>query len=725
MNIGDLGEVMARMANILRDAASAAVLATAMGSPAYAQSQSVAVAENAVGDIIVTAAKRQERVRDISASITAFDEASLEATGASTLADYLTRTPGVVFNQTVPGNSTAIIRGVATTTGIAQAQGTTGYFINDVPMTDPFYSGGIPDIDTFDVDNIAVLRGPQGTLFGSASLGGAINYQARRPDLDAFDAHLRGTYSSTRRGEDGYAGNVMVNVPIIPGTLAARGVFSHRRMGGFVDNIGTGDKDSNRTTINGGRLQLAFNPAEGTSLNYLFLRQVERTADSGAVVRAVGDYVKNTLIPESFRYATTIHNLRLDQDLGFATLTATATHRSKNFAGQQDFSPFAGGLLLPFAPVAFLEPGKIRGDSFEVRLASPTGQTFEYLIGAFHDRTRQRIINQLSAPAAAGAFGTPILLDAQVPIRARESAIFGEVSWRFVEQLKLTAGGRLFRTYLNSETVTSGPLVGPATTEGGTSREHGFSPKVSLTWTPGRDLMVYALASRGFRFGGPNIAADPNFAIPHQFNSDSLWNYEVGARANLLDGRLTLDGTAYWVDWSSIQVTQRSPGGFTYTANAGKARNRGFEASASLRPVPGLTIQGGVTYLDGELRRDFLSASGPVLAGSRLPGASRWQLSDSISYQPTGIDWQPSATLSHRYISRAPGELTPNPQMQGGYNLVDLRLGGQLGGFGLTAFVENIGDVRGVSQSTAGLVRGPIQYLVRPRTFGLTLDYRL
>ena len=137
-------------------------------------------------EIVVTATKRPERVRDISGSVSAYDQAALESLGAESFADYLTRTPGVVFNASVPGNSPAIIRGVATTTGIAQAQGTTGYFIDDVPMTDPFYSAGIPDIDTFDVDNITVLRGPQGTLFGSASMGGAINYQAARPDLVEF-----------------------------------------------------------------------------------------------------------------------------------------------------------------------------------------------------------------------------------------------------------------------------------------------------------------------------------------------------------------------------------------------------------------------------------------------------------------------------------------------------------------------------------------------------------
>jgi len=695
-----------------------------IGSPAAAQAVGQAVEADET-EIVVTATKLSTPVRDIPASITAFDEASLERIGARNFADYLTRTPGVVFNQTVPGNSTAIIRGVATTTGIAQAQGTTGYFINDVPMTDPFYSGGIPDIDTFDVDTVAVLRGPQGTLFGSASLGGAINYQARRPDLNSIEGHLRGSYETLAHGEDGYSANAMLNLPIVTDTLAIRGVFGHRRIGGFVDNVGTGEDDSNRTTINGGRLQIAFQPIDGTRINYLFLRQVQRTEDAGSTEPAVGRYAKSTRIPEPFRYATTIHNLRLDQELGFATLTATATHRRKTFSGEQDFSTFAGGLLLPFAPVSFLEPGRIRGETFEVRLASKPGGQFDYIVGLFHDRTRQNILNQLDAPAAAAAFGSPILLDALVGIRGRESALFGEGSWNVTDQFKITAGGRLFRTKLRSVTTTSGPLVGPTTVETGDSSESGISPKFALTWTPNEMLMLYASASRGFRFGGPNIATDPAFDIPTQFNSDSLWNYEIGTRATLMDGRLLLDGTLYWVDWSNIQVTQRSPGGFTYTGNAGQARNRGFEASLSYRPIRDLTLQGAVTYLDAELRRDFLSGSGLVSAGSRLPGASRWQTATSVSYEASDNAHRPSLSLSHRYVSRAPGELTPAPNAQGGYNLVDIRAGVNFGDVGINLFVENVGDARGVAQSTAGLVRGPIQYLVRPRTLGITLAYRL
>ncbi|HEX5262749.1 MAG TPA: TonB-dependent receptor [Phenylobacterium sp.] len=673
-----------------------------------------------VEDLIVTATKRPEAVRDIPASITAFDERALQAVGADDMSGYLTRIPGVVFNQAVPGNSSAILRGVSTTTGIAQAQGTTGYFINDVPMTDPFYSAGIPDIDTFDVDNVSVLRGPQGTLFGSASLGGAINYQTRKPNLTAFDARVRGTYETTAHGGEGYGGDAMVNLPLLTDKLAVRAVLVDRRDAGYVDNLGTGGEDVNRTSVQGGRLLVTFTPVAGTQLNYLFLRQTESTRDAGAADPTLGDYAKHTLVAEPFSYRTTIHNLRLDQELGFATLTATATHHDKSFSSTQDYS----GLAPVFAPVSFLEGGTSKGDTFEARLASPAGKRFEYLVGVFYDSTDELVRDQLVAPSAAPAVGSPLLIDAPVRIRGRESALFGEATYHLTDSLRATVGGRAFRTELDTDTTQDGPLAGGFSETFGHSRDSGFSPKASLTWEPSVDRMVYALVSKGFRFGGPNIAIDPKFAIPSQFGSDSLINYEVGTRTSWLDRRLLLDGTVFYVDWSDIQVSQRSPSGFIYTANAGKARNVGAEASATWRVTPDLRLNLAATYLDGELRRDYGTGASLVKAPTQLPGASRWQVSNSLTYTMSEAPLQPTLVVSHRYISSAPGELTPTPQRQGDYNLFDLRLSTTIRNLELSAFAENIGDVRGVTAASTS-VHGPVQYLVRPRTFGLTLDYRL
>lgn len=671
-------------------------------------------------DIIITATKRPERARQISGSVTAFSEAQLESLGANSLADYLSRTPGAVFNAALPGDSTAIIRGVATTTSIAQAQGTTGYFIDEVPLTDPFYSAGIPDIDTFDVNNVTILRGPQGTLFGSASLGGAIDYQAARPDLDSFDLHLRGGLESAGGGGLGFGAHAMANIPIANGKFAVRGVITRRRDAGFVDNVGTGKRDTNAADTLGGRLLATWAPSSSTQINYLFLRQTEKTGDIGSTEPELGGDRKDTLVPEPFKFHATIHNLRLDQDLGFATLTATGTRHLKRFSSIQDFS----GLVPDFAPVSFLEGGTSKGNTFEIRLASPTGQRFEYLVGAYHDSTRELIVDTLDSPVAEPLFGTSTLLEAPVRIRGRESALFGEGTLHFTDRLKAAVGGRLFKTKLDTMTTQSGPFVGGTITTEGGSRETGFSPKASITWQPDRDHLVYALVSKGFRFGGPNIATDPTFDIPRQFKSDSLVNYEVGARTNLLDRRLQLDATLFYVDWSDIQVTQTSPGGFTFTANAGKARSKGFEASLRYVPSEALQFQAAITYLDATIRRPFNSGGTILPSGTRLPGASRWQISDSVIYRIGRSPLHPNLAISHRYISRAPGELSPDPVHQGGYNLIDLRASADVGKFNLAAYVDNIGDARGVTQGTTSL-RGPIQFLVPPRTIGITLDYRL
>lgn len=685
-----------------------------------AENAGAATSPGQLEEIIVTATKRPESVREISGSISAYNESSLEEIGARSFADYLTRIPGVVFNESVPGNSTAIVRGIATTTGIAQAQGTTGYFINDIPLTDPFYSTGIPDIDSFDVQNVTVLRGPQGTLFGSASMGGAINYQATAPTLDEFALHLRGDIEQNSADENGYGGNIMLNVPVVSGKFAIRGVFSTRKLAGFINNLGTGELSSNETNMDGGRFLATWAPGDTTTLNYMYLDQKTTTDDAGSTQPLLGKYEKSTLIPEPFEFHTELHNFRLDQQFRAGTLTATATHAEKDFESQQDYS----GLIPSLAPAAFLEPGSSKGDTYELRFASATDKSFDYLVGAYYNQTDEHVINQLEAPAAAPIFGTATLLNADVFVDGLEQALFGEGSWHFNDEWKATVGGRWFRTEIGVTTIQSGPLVGPTTTTFGESDESGFSPKVSITWQPSPEQMFYALASKGFRFGGPNFTTDPVFAIPADFASDSLWNYELGTRLSFLENRMLVDATAYLIDWDDIQVTQRSPSGFTYTDNAGKARNLGLELSADYLLTSDLKLQAAATYLEGELKRDFRSSGGIVPAGTTLPGASEWQVSDSLVYSPQSMKYNPEFVLAHRYISSAPSQLIPNPQEQGGYNLFDLRMGLQVGSVGVFFYIDNIGDTRGVSRANTG-VRGPVEFLVQPRTMGITLDYRL
>lgn len=698
-------------------------------------------------DIVVTATKRPEAVRKISGSVTAQTGEELEKLGADSMADYLTRTPGVVFNASTPGDGNATIRGVSTSTAGESGQATTGVFINDVPLTDPAFSLGTPDIDAFDVNNVAVLRGPQGTLFGSSSLGGAINYQAAKPDLNHFEAHLQATLRDTYSGGVGGAGKIMLNAPIADGKFAVRGVFVYREDAGFIDNVGTGKTNVNRTVTKSGRVLATWKPGENTTLSYLYLQQAQDTDDVGYQRLGLGaDLRKTSAFPEYAKFTTLIHQLRVDQELPFATLTATATLHKKRKDYASDLTEGLSAALFGLAPITNFGGGTSEGEAFEVRLASTPSRSFEYLVGVMYDRTEMKqgqiiyaagLANlldvagpSLGIPANMGATLAPndLLVNAQFPATAYEYALFGEGTYHLNDQWKVTLGGRLFEQRLTNASDAFGTFV--LLTQGaytqatsGTRIFNGFSPKASITWTPSKDFMAYALASRGYRFGGSNLIVFPS--VPTSYASDSLWNYELGARADLWDRKLLLDVTGFYIDWTDIQLS-RQFAGIDYTDNAGDARIYGIEASVTLRPARGLSLTSNITYLDAALSKAFdADLSDPANAllpvGTRLPGAAKWQVSNTISYGFSDVSFKPSVVLSHRYISGSPGQLEAQTS-QGGYNLFDARVGFNLGKVGLTAFIENIADERGISSTQTAPIR---QYVVRPRTIGITLDVKM
>jgi iron complex outermembrane recepter protein len=721
--------------------------ALAFGHVARGQAaQGAADDSNAIQEIIVTATKRSEAVRSISGSVTALTGAELETLGAQSMEDYLTRSPGVVFNAATPGLSSVAIRGVSTTTGIDQGQGTTGYFINDVPLSDPYFSVAIPDIDAFDVDNVTVLRGPQGTLFGSASLGGAVNYQTSQPNLTEYQMHVQGTVEGTSQGGSGGSGKIMVNAPIINDVFALRGVYVYRTDPGYIRNVGTGEKDVNPTLIRGGRIEALWTPTVTTKISYLFLQQSEDTPDLGYQEPAfAGALQKNTVAPETNDYTTLIHHMRLDQELSFATLTVTAAYHEKTSYAVQDATQALGGLLPGVSPILIITPATSRGTTYEARLASPADRRFEYLIGIMHDETRLNEQTLAEGPGAAQTIETiygpifgagigqasapgDVFLTAQIPVKAQESAAFGEATFHFNDQWKITLGGRAFETKVTNDTTSSGFITlltsGALTSDvSGSQKESGFLPKGSITWTPSKDLMGYFLVDQGFRFGGPNLSpSEPGFPIPPQFKSDSLVNYELGIRSSFFDRHLLLDGTAFHIDWSDIQLRLQTDLGLNYAANAGKAKISGFEGSATWLITQGLTLSSSLTYLDAKLASPFEPGGGQptVPSGTTLPGASKWQVANTLSYNWFNAPLKPSLVLSDRYISEAPG-IFLSGLPQGDYNLLDARFSVQVKEIGITAFVNNMTDRRGVTNAND---LPPVQeFLVRPRTIGVTVDY--
>ncbi|HYM85881.1 MAG TPA: TonB-dependent receptor [Pseudoxanthomonas sp.] len=733
-----------------------ACLCGLMGSvPAWAQE--APPAETAAPDatnlerIIVTAGKREQSVREVAGSVSAVTGQQLQDIGAQSLADYIQSTPGVVFNQYQPGVSHVVVRGIATSSGNVQGQGTTGYFLNEVPLNEPGFTIVVPDIDTFDLNRVEVLRGPQGTLFGSASMGGSINYVANTADASGFDAAVEATVSQTRNADTGFGAKAMVNIPIKEDVFAIRAVAQYRDDPGYLDNIGLGKDGSNDTAVSGGRLSLVLTPNENTTLTWLSLLQTTDSDDNSYRIPALGDLVRNTAVAEFTDTDITLHSLRLDQDFGWANFTALASYQKKQQDWRFDFTPirvfYNADLDLDLtSPLYINSGGESEGRSLELRLTSPSGGRFEWLLGAMYFDTDKTLYEAIGAEGAATAFdssslfgpgsGAVIAPDGEIfnafysDVTGEESALFGEGTYAFTPEWKLTVGGRLFKTkvrivstQVGFSTYPGDPVVTASETD-----ESGFNPKVSLSYTPSDNVMFYGLVSEGFRFGVPNIAGLSAFPIPTGSGSDSLVNYELGTRTTWLDGRLQLDATAFYVDWSDIQLRLQTPDFFNYATNGGKAYSRGIELSAAWRPNDQFQWLSSVTWQRARLDEDlFILFAGTAPKGSRLPGSSDWSVNNNLSYR-FDSRFAPTLTLTHQYLSEGISDLNSAvpgavPNEQGDYNLFDLRFRMSFGNTDITLFGSNLTDERGVTR-TVSEVNGLGEGIVRPRTFGVTAHWR-
>ncbi len=720
------------------------VAAASLATPALAQESGSTLVE----EIIVTATKREESVRDVSGSVSAVSGAQLEALGAQSFADYISRVPGVTFNEFQPGTSHVVIRGVATNAGNVQGQGTTGYYINDVPLTEPGWTIVIPDVDAFDVDRVEVLRGPQGSLFGSASMGGAINYVANKARATGFDAQVEGTASQTDNADLGYSLKGMINVPIVTDKLAVRGVYGYRSSPGYIENVTAGGASD--LTVEGGRLSIVWTPTEDTELSWLTLYQKTDAEDAPYQNPSVGDLERSTALREPNTTDVLVNSLRLDHDFGFAKFTAIASYQEKKQDFLFDFTPYRGAynfdLGLNLTDPLYVESGgESEGKSLEARLASSGDGPFQWLIGAMYFESDKFLYEQLGSSNVQANFnaspffgpGTGALISPDdrifnafyTDLNAKETALFGEVSYELTPILKVAAGGRFYKTEVSSVSGvagfgTMGALVLDPEVK---DEQEGFSPKFSITLTPTDTFMTYALYSEGFRFGTPNMQGLSAFPVPAGSKSDNLRNIEIGVRKDFLDKKLLLDVTAFNISWDDIQLRLLTPDGFNYAANGGKARIRGLETSLSWRVTPRFDLQSSVTYQQARLQEPlFILWYGTAPKGSQLPGSYDWSATVTGVYR-FEAPYEPTLLASWRYVSDGISDLNSavpgiTPNEQGDYSIADLRLSAKFGSTKVTVFGENLFDERGVTR-TLPEANGLSQGVIRPRTLGVTFNW--
>lgn len=736
-----------------RTVASWAALAAGLCLPAQmaaAQTEpQTAAAVPANDEIIVTAQKRDERLIDVPASVSALRSEALINRGALRFEDYKAFIPGVSTITQAPGYNQINIRGI--NTGSNQLSSTVGTYFNESP-TNSSTSAAIgnrltPDPDLLDVARIEVLRGPQGTLYGANALGGVIKYVLVQPALDAMQGQAQAGISSVEHGGIGYVARAAIGAPIINDVLGFRASAFYTRDPGFVDNVATGRKDVDRSTNWGGRLALLWKPSDSFSVDVSSLYQKRDTEGfpqetvSATTSRPTEGRYKQFIPTDNFiKTEYQLHALTMNGDLGFAKLTSVTSYGRQKvdlvFDDSANLGTLLGTIGIPDVPYVSLPVmNDVRKFTQEVRLSSPAHSRIEYIVGAYYTHERSTSFNGGTGILADGTPApapTNPLQAVDLRNRYEEGALFANTTARLTNRFSIQLGGRWSRNWQKSTEPLEGLLFGPlaGTVIKQRSKESAWTFAVSPQYRISDDWNVYARVAKGFRPGGANLVLPGGGGNP-TYSSDTLINYEVGTKLSALDRHLNLSLAAFWIDWRDIQTTAKDAMGFNYLLNGGKARSKGIEAEANWH-AGGLTLGANLTYDHAKLK-DAIPAVG-ALAGDRLPYTPSWAGAATADYEfATDGALVPSIGASVRHTGAQQAfysQATPtNPAdvKLPAYTFVDLRAGLRYDRWRLSVFVQNVADKRAVLSLDTQFVNpltgdGARAAIARPRTIGATLD---
>lgn len=764
--------------------AVAALLAAATGIPMC--DSAVAQENTVIEEVLVTATRRSKALQDVPFSIQALNTEALENLGADSIEDYFRTISSFSMVDLGPGTKKYAIRG--TSTGVySQSAATVGVYIDEMPITT---TQDQPDLRLFDVERVEVLKGPQGTLFGEGSMGGTVRTITNKPDLSAISGKLAATLSDTSNGGDNRSFDAMLNLPLVDNQLALRLVAYHRGMSGFIDRVAqpdgvtldpapgiglppgllptyntgpiAGRENINEEKTSGGRASLRWTPNDRLSLTGTWLTQ-SMEVDAWPYENAdAGEYRSDFVIESPIDDEFDMFNVTVEYSFDSFDLLSSSSWFDREKYDEQNTSTFTEFAFWPGVTTAGSGTTNARDQQYfsqEIRFVSRTDSRLQWIAGGFYaDReavTDQRLrddfdfffnfLNETFFPFVGPDLGIPPgfgvssmnqILDTTTTQKSEDYALFGEISYAVTERLTATFGTRYFDYQLETVQLNNdinvlgfGSPDGQYDTDGSGSIE-----KYHLQYDFNDDVLVYVMASEGFRLGGVNTAPllPPEFV---SFDSDSLWSYEAGVKSTFFNGRLLADFAAFHTDWQDIQLS--IPVGVTRAiANAGDAEIRGVEFSLVARPVAGLELQLTGGLLNAELSEDTPFQEGdtsPGFKGDPLPTVPEETLSASAQYEfplgKWGLNGFARADYSYTGEHQTTfNELTVNNAGQSNfftmdaYSLLNLQLGVRSDSWQATLFVENARDERAQllidnNASETLITRN------RPRTAGITIQY--
>lgn len=755
----------ARSRTLLCAASVASLLA---GAPAFAQQgkpdQVQAEEAAAPGEdetIIVTARRRTENLQDVPIAVSAFNAGQLQELQADNLSGIQHAVPNLYLDQGDASNAVIYIRGVGQNDSLAFADPGVGVYVDDVFIA----RSQAAFLELFDVERVEVLRGPQGTLYGRNTIGGAVKFVSTPPP-DSFDAYLEA-------GVGNYNAGILkgrIGGPLVDGVLRGKVAFAASRRDGFNTNLFTGQDDGDQRSFSG-RASLSYTPTDKLEFLLSIDGRLERpdtsrnptreTSVTGAptvltrqtfqpTAPFVVDVNANDRSNISAFGATLKTRYKISDAWGFESITA---YRSFDF----DLALDTDGSPLRLLDV-FVEQDQYQF-SQELRASYDNGGRIAATAGVYYFRDRDLTFSGVDNVSAT-IFGLPVTLFgfstssiADTLQVTNSYAAFADASFKLTDELSFSAGlrytfedrrsGRRFEQFFNpglSVIQDTPPFlqgVGvPGAVISGEADFDALTPKVAFTYEPSKDVTLYASVSRGFKSGGFDGRANSNFGF-QPFLPEFVWSYEGGVKSSALDGRLRANLTYFYNDYSDLQVTSFGADPVTGVfvsrfTNAASARTQGAELELFARPTKRLTFTGNVGFLDADYRSfDILVGGVPTdVTDRRLVNAPRWNAAVGGTYeQPLSKRFVGQLHVDASYRGENAVEITDSPALrQPRTTLINALFSVRTasGRWELQGGVRNLLDeqvrVQGFNLSEFPGVQ--VGFFAAPRTYDFRLIYR-
>jgi outer membrane receptor protein involved in Fe transport len=660
-------------------ALTAALLALGTAGTAQAQAD--------IEEITVTATKRESTIQDVPFSINVQTQEDIQRSGASDIEELSRNIAGLTVQNLGPGQSQVAIRGVSAGQIVRDQPGVkeqVGIYLDESVISLSLFT---PDFDLYDLNRVETLRGPQGTLFGSGSVGGTIRYITNAPDVNQFDANVEVDVNTVTDGETGYGVKGMVNIPLVEGSTALRLVGYTTEFAGFIDareeatgnfreDVNSGNRAGMRAALTFGGDNWSITPRvvyqELTTDGFNRQEQFNLFAQPHTTTRPpiqLGERQQHLLLNEEFEDETTLADVVFDLGLGAVDLTVVGSFIDRSLLVSRDASALTGSVSVDvgFAEADVLLPSNLQDrtdleqSTFEARISSNSDGALQWLFGAFwsdvdreygqllptpgYDAAWDGVFGPGSSAGAANGIAPPDSPFASLlPYSIEQIAVFGEVSYDMTDAFTMTVGGRWY-DFDETRRIQFGGVFAAPTDQIDSTSSDGFTPRVLAKWDVSDNVTLNGQVSQGFRLGGVNDPLNLPLCTPEDelifgsfqsYDDETMWNYEAGIKSTW-DNGVTFNAAAFYSDIEDLQVTLDAGScSSRISFNVPSAHTAGVEFELGASPSEAFEFSIAGSILESEFDSTVTDATGAILGGvekgNRLASVPEFQVAATGSY---------------------------------------------------------------------------------------------